>query len=53
MGRFLQIIGYLILVFIIISNYIKIELSNGIVILLAVISAIFMSLGIFIKDKSK
>lgn len=53
MEKFLSIIGYLILVFIIVSNYINIELSNASVILLGILSAIFMSIGIFIKDKNK
>ena len=51
MGKFLSIIGYLILVFIIVSNYMNIELSNTSVILLGILSAIFMSIGIFIRDK--
>ena len=51
MGKFLSIIGYLILVFIIVSNYMNIELSNTSVILLGILSAIFMSIGILIRDK--
>lgn len=53
MGKLFSIIGYLILVFIILSNYINIQLSDTSIIILGIISAIFMSAGIFIKDKSK
>lgn len=48
-----SIIGYLILVFILLSNYINIELTDVSVIILAVVSAIFMILGILLKDKKK
>lgn len=48
-----SIIGYLILVFILLSNYINIELTDMSVIILAVVSAIFMILGILLKDKKK
>jgi len=50
MGKVMSLIGYLILVFIIASNYINIELSDTSIILLGILSAIFMSIGIFIKD---
>lgn len=53
MGKVMSLIGYLILVFIIASNYINIELSDTSIILLGILSAIFMSIGIFIKDKRK
>ncbi len=43
--------GYLILVFIVLSNYININLSDAITIVLGILSAIFMCIGILIKDK--
>lgn len=52
MGKIFSIIGYLILGFIILSNYINIQLSNAGVILLSVISAFFMVVGILIKEKN-
>jgi len=53
MGKILIIIGYLILFFIVLSNFINITLSDNSIIVLAVLSAIFMGIGIFIKDKKK
>ena len=53
MGKLFSVIGYLILVFIILSNYLNIQLSDISVVLLGIIGAIFMSVGIFIKDKNK
>lgn len=53
MNKIFSIIGYLIMVFILLSNYMNIVLSNGSVILLGVISAVFMCVGIIIKDKKK
>lgn len=53
MKKMFSIIGYLILVFILLSNYINIELTDVSVIILAVVSAIFMILGILLKDKKK
>ena len=52
MGKIFSIIGYLILGFIVLSNYIKIQLSNMGIILLSIISVIFMVVGILIKEKS-
>lgn len=52
MGKIFSIIGYLILGFIILSNYINIQLSNASVILLSVISVFFMVVGILIKEKN-
>ena len=51
MGKIYSIIGYLILGFIVLSNYIKIQLSNVSIILLSIISVIFMVVGILIKEK--
>lgn len=51
MGKIFSIIGYLILGFIVLSNYIKIQLSNVSIILLSIISVIFMVVGILIKEK--
>lgn len=53
MGKMFLIIGYLILGFIVLSNYINIQLSNTFVIILSIISAIFMIVGIIVKDKDK
>lgn len=53
MGKLFSIIGYFILVFIILSNYINIKLSDTSIILLGLISAVFMCIGIFMKDKRK
>ncbi len=51
MGKFLKMLGYLILLFLVMSNYININLSNPIIILLGILSAVFMCTGIFIDDK--
>lgn len=51
MGKIFSIIGYLILGFIVLSNYINIQLSTAIIILLSAISVIFMVVGILIKEK--
>ena len=53
MQKFFSIIGYLILVFIILSNYVNINLSDRSVIILGILSAIFMCIGILIKDKNE
>ncbi len=51
MGKYLKMMGYLILIFILLSNFIKFDLSNTIIIILGVLSAILISIGIFINDK--
>lgn len=51
MGKFLKMLGYLILLFLLVSNHININLSNAIIILLGILSAVFMCIGIFINDK--
>ncbi len=53
MSKWLQMIGVLILVFILISNYIDIALSNAAVIILGVLCALLWCIGIFIADKNK
>ena len=53
MSKCFQIIGILILAFIIISNHIDISLSNSAVIILAVLGAVLMCIGIFISDKKQ
>ena len=53
MSKWLQMIGVLILVFILISNYIDIALSNTSVIILGVLCAVLWCIGIFIDDKDK
>ncbi len=51
MGKYLKVIGFLILLFILLSNLIRINLSNAMTIVLGVLSALFMCVGIFISDK--
>ena len=51
MEKFLKMMGYLILLFIVLSNHINIYLSDAIIILLGILSAIFICIGIFMNDK--
>ncbi len=51
MEKFLKLIGYLILLFIVLSPHININLSNSAVILLGILSAVFICIGIFMNDK--
>ena len=53
MGKYLKMLGYLILLFLVISNYININFPNAITILLGVLSAILMCAGIYISDTEK
>ena len=53
MSKLFSIIGYLILVFIILSNYIMVSLPDASVIVLGIVSAIFMGLGILLNDKKQ
>ncbi len=53
MQKFLMLLGYLILFFLVVLNYIDYDVSNVMIIILGIISAIFMGLGIFLKDKKK
>lgn len=53
MEKFFSTVGYLILVFIILSNHVNINLSDMSVIILGILSAIFMCIGILIKDKNE
>lgn len=46
-----NILGWLILIFVIVSNRIDIPLSDGIVIALCIISAIFLCIGIIMNRK--
>lgn len=48
-GKIFSIVGYLILGFIVLTNYMNFHLSSTSVILLAAISAIFMIIGILSK----
>ncbi len=52
MGKYLKVIGFLILLFILLANYVSINLSNAITIVLGGLSALFMCIGIFISDKT-
>ena len=52
MGKILSLIGYFILLFVVLTNFINIKLSNTNIIILTILSAIFMSIGIFIKNKN-
>lgn len=53
MGKLFSIIGYLILGFVVLTNYIGIELSNASVIILAIVSAFFMVVGILYKGQKE
>lgn len=53
MSGWLQMTGVLILVFILMSNYIGISLSNAGVIILGVLCAVLWCIGIFVDDKNK
>ena len=52
MKNIFNILGWLILLFVILSNRIYIPLSDGIVIVLCIISAIFLCVGIIMNRKS-
>ncbi len=53
MGKYLKMLGYLILLFLVISNYININLPDAVIVSLGVLSAIFMCAGIYISDTEK
>ena len=53
MNNVFSLLGYLILLFLVISNLIDYQISNALVIVLAVLSAVFMSISILIKDKKE
>ena len=55
MQKFLIRLGYFILFFLVLLNlnYIDFHISNGMIIILGMISAAFISLGIFLKDRGK
>lgn len=53
MEKLFSIIGYLILGFVVLTNYIGIELSNASVIILAIVSAVFMVGGILYKGQKE
>lgn len=53
MSKCLQMIGILILVFILISNSIDIALSNATVIILGVLCAVLWCIGIFIDNNKR
>ena len=53
MNKVFSLLGYLILLFLVISNLIDYQISNALVIVLAVLSAVFMSISILIKDKKE
>ncbi|MCR5836431.1 MAG: hypothetical protein K6G88_07985 [Lachnospiraceae bacterium] len=53
MGKLFSIIGYLILGFVVLTNYIGIELNNASVIILAIVSAVFMVVGILYKGQKE
>ncbi len=48
MGKFLKMFGYLLLLFLVLSNNINMSLSDPSIILLGILSAIFMCVGILI-----
>lgn len=53
MGKYLKMLGYLILLFLVISNCININLPDAIIVSLGVLSAILMCAGIYISDADK
>jgi len=53
MSKLFSLLGYSILLFLVFSNIVGYPISNAIVIVLAVLSAIFISISIIIKDKAK
>lgn len=53
MGKYLKILGYLILLFLVISNYININLPDAVIVSLGVLSAILMCAGTYISDTEK
>ena len=53
MKNLFNILGWLILIFIILSNHLGFLLSDAIVIVLCIISAIFLCIGIIINRKNK
>ena len=53
MGKYLKMLGYLILLFLVISNYININLPDAVIVSSGVLSAIFMCAGIYMSDTDK
>lgn len=53
MRTFLILLGWLILLFVIVSNYINLVLPTPIVIILCVLSAIFLCCAILMNKKNK
>lgn len=53
MRTFLILLGRLILLFVIVSNYVNLALSAPIVVILCVLSAVFLCGGILINKKNK
>ncbi len=51
MGKILKMLGYLLLLFLVLSNNINVSLSDASIIILGILSAIFMCIGILIDDK--
>ncbi len=51
MGKFLKIIGFIIMLFLLSSSRLSVDLLVAITIVLGVLSAIFMCIGIIICDK--
>ncbi len=51
MKNLFNILGWLILIFIILSNHIGFLLSDAIVIVLCIISAVFLCIGIIMNRK--
>ncbi len=50
MKKFFIILGLLILLFVILSNFISLTLSTPLIILLCVISAVFLCIGVLSKE---
>lgn len=51
MKNLFYILGWLILMFVILTNHLSVLLSDGIVIVLCIISAVFLCVGIIMNRK--
>lgn len=52
MSKFLSILGFLMIIFLVVSNYLDFKISNSMVIVIAAISAIFICISVLTQDKN-
>lgn len=52
MSKFLSILGFLMIIFLVVSNYLDVNISNPMVIVIAAISAIFICISVLMQDKN-